>query len=47
MTLHFNYHSEIIKVSGHDYWWLVGGYDLETGYLEWLACGYLVDSGLF
>ena len=22
----------IIKVSGHQYWWLAGGYDLETGY---------------
>ena len=22
----------IIKVSGHQYWWLAGGYDLEIGH---------------
>ena len=24
----------ITKVSGHQYWWLAGGYDLEIGLLE-------------
>ena len=23
----------IIKVSGHQHWWLAGGYDLEVGHL--------------
>ena len=28
----------IIKVSGHQYRWLAGGYDLELGYFQkWLA----------
>ena len=26
---HFNY---LIKVSGHQYWWLASGYDLEIGH---------------
>ena len=27
-----------IKVSGHQYWWLAGGYDLEIGHFKkWLA----------
>ena len=32
----------VIKVSGHQYQWLAGGYDLEIGH-----GGYLVDSGFF
>ena len=28
----------MIKVSGHQYWWLAGGYDLQIGHLQkWLA----------
>ena len=28
----------IIKVSGHQYWWLAGGYDLEIGHFyKWLV----------
>ena len=28
----------IIKVLGHQRWWLAGGYDLETGHIQkWLA----------
>ena len=32
----------VIKLSGYQYRWLAGGYDLETGHV-----GYLVDSGFF
>ena len=29
----------IVKVSGHQYPWLAGGYDLEIGqFWKWLAC---------
>ena len=24
----------IVKVSGHQYWWLAGGYDMEIGYFR-------------
>ena len=28
----------IIKVSGHQHWWLAGGYDLQIGHFwRWLA----------
>ena len=32
-------HSRVtIKVNGHQYWWLAGGYDLEIGnFQKWLA----------
>ena len=35
----------IIKVSGHQHWWLAGGWDLEVGLFAsgWHG-GYLVDS---
>ena len=37
----------IIKVKGHQYRWLAGGYDLEIGHFtSGLHGGYLVDSGL-
>ena len=33
----------IIKVKGHQYWWLAGGYDLEIGHfwrwIAWLLAG--------
>ena len=35
----------IIKVSGHQYRWLAGGYDLEIGQFSDLHGGYLLDSG--
>ena len=38
----------IIKVMGHQYWSLAGGYDLEIGLLRsGYHGGYLVDSGFF
>ena len=38
----------IIKVSGHQYWWLEGGYDLEVGlFRSGRHGGYLVYSGFF
>ena len=43
MTLHFDCNPRwcsIIKVLGHQYQWLAGGYDMEIG-------GYLVDSVFF
>ena len=36
----------IIKMKGHQYRWLAGGYDLEMTFLE-VASGYLVYSGSF
>ena len=36
----------IIKVKGHQYQWLAGGYDLEIGHFRsGYYGGYLVDSG--
>ena len=36
----------IIKMSGHQHWWLAGGYNLEIEYVRsGLHGGYLVDSG--
>ena len=38
----------IIKVSGHQYQWLTGGYDLQIGHFRSdQHGGYLVDSGCF
>ena len=42
MTRHVNYHppgaQAMIKVSGHQHWWLAGGYDLEIEHFKrWLA----------
>ena len=41
----------IIKVSGHKYQWLAGGYDLEIGYFKkwlawWLPGGYWIVAFL-
>ena len=39
---------EIIKVSGHQYWWLAGGYDLEIGHLAtWWLRAFLSRFNLF
>ena len=32
MTVHLAGTRAVIKVLGHQYWWLAGGYDLEIGH---------------